>query len=206
MSESRTVAFQVGGVHMGALKITPGEDGSVTPSIVGWDPAALRDAYDRAASKACETGGCAHVAPKPADLTVAEAEAIMSAPSQEDFPPQKTFPGVHGEKATLSGRAPEEGHDRAGAPAPINPATGMHGDYWILSDAERSKGFVRPLRLAYKHLKCGVVTTMNTKLAETYAARPTFYGGTFCAGCRSHFPVGETGEFVWDGTSEKVGT
>jgi hypothetical protein len=28
---------------------------------------------------------------------------------------------------------------------------------------------------------------------------------TFCCGCRAHFPVGEDGEFVWDGTNEKVG-
>jgi hypothetical protein len=33
-----------------------------------------------------------------------------------------------------------------------------------------------------------------------------FYSGTFCCGCGTHFPVGETGEFVWDGTNEKVGT
>lgn len=36
-------------------------------------------------------------------------------------------------------------------------------------------------------------------------AQPDFYGGTFCATCREHFPVGEHGEFVWeDGT--RVGT
>lgn len=53
---------------------------------------------------------------------------------------------------------------------------------------------------------CGTVTTMAQAIAETYARNPTFYGGTFCAGCGTHFPVGEPGEFVWDGTDERVGT
>lgn len=43
-------------------------------------------------------------------------------------------------------------------------------------------------------------------LAETYARDPKFYGGTFCAGCHAHFPVGAGGEFVWDHTEERVGT
>lgn len=53
---------------------------------------------------------------------------------------------------------------------------------------------------------CGIVTTMGQALAETYAREPGFYGGTFCVGCRTHFPVGRDGEFVWDGTVERVGT
>lgn len=91
----------------------------------------------------------------------------------------------------------------AGAPQPIDPATGMHKDYWILSDEERSKGFVRPVRLKYIHKKCGVVTNMNQKIAETYARDPKFYGSTFCCQCREHFPVGE---FYWEGTFEIVGS
>jgi hypothetical protein len=83
---------------------------------------------------------------------------------------------------------------------------GMQKAYVVLSDAERAKGFVRPVRRSYVHLTCGVVTTMGVALAETYARDPEFYSGTFCAGCRKHFPVGEDGEFVWDGTDEKVGT
>src|SRR4051794_8569721 len=47
-------------------------------------------------------------------------------------------------KVTLSGRLPEEWG--SGAPAPIDPATGMHKDYWVLSAEERAKGFVRPVR------------------------------------------------------------
>ena len=76
----------------------------------------------------------------------------------------------------------------------------------VLSADERAKGFVRPVRRSYIHQKCGSVTTMGQALAETYARQPSFYSGTFCVACRSHFPVGEDGEFVWDGTNEKVGT
>lgn len=107
-------------------------------------------------------------------------------------------------RTTLSGRPPES-LTEAGAPAPIDPATGMHRDYWVLPDEERAKGFVRPVRESYRHEPCGTVTTMGRKLAETYARDPKFYGATFCVGCRAHRPVGEAGEFVWlDGS--KVGT
>jgi hypothetical protein len=82
---------------------------------------------------------------------------------------------------------------------------GQQKCYLILSDGER-KELVRPLRYSYRHLKCGVVTTMADKLAETYAADPYFYSGTFCVGCGSHFPVGEDGEFVWTDDETKVGT
>lgn len=88
----------------------------------------------------------------------------------------------------------------------IDPTTGMQKGYVVLSEAERAKGFVRPVRRAYVHEKCGAVTTMGRALAETYARDPKFYSGTFCARCRNHFPVGERGEFRWDGTDEKVGT
>lgn len=86
------------------------------------------------------------------------------------------------------------------------PRKGQQKAYVVLSDDERAKGFVRPVRLAYRHDKCGVVTRMGMALAETYARDPYFYSGTFCCGCGTHFPVGEDGEFVWDGTDERVGT
>lgn len=88
----------------------------------------------------------------------------------------------------------------------IDPETGQQRGYVVLAEEERAKGFVRPVRRSYRHLTCGVVTTMGLTLAETYARDPAFYSGTFCAGCSSHFPVGEDGEFVWDGTDERVGT
>lgn len=53
---------------------------------------------------------------------------------------------------------------------------------------------------------CGTVTTMGRALAETYARDPAFYGSTFCCGCGAHYRVGADGEFVWDGTEERVGT
>ncbi len=105
---------------------------------------------------------------------------------------------------TTDGKPPRPGYENAGAPAPVK-ANGQHEAYWVLSEEERKKGFVRPVREAYKHEKCGTVTTMGLALAETYAADPTYYGATFCCYCRAHFPVGEHGEFVWlDGT--KVGS
>jgi hypothetical protein len=100
---------------------------------------------------------------------------------------------------------------------PINPRTspvpnseklsdGQHVDHWILSDEDRAKGFIRPVRRSYIHEKCGGKTSMPLKIAETYAAKPDFYGSTFCVNCGDYFPVGAEGEFLWDGTNEKVGT
>jgi hypothetical protein len=88
----------------------------------------------------------------------------------------------------------------------IDPSTGQQKAYVVLSQEERAKGFVRPVRRSYVHEKCGATTTMGQALAETYARDPSFYSGTFCSTCRAHFPVGAAGEFVWAGTSEKVGT
>ena len=78
--------------------------------------------------------------------------------------------------------------------------------YLVLSKEERAKGFVRPVRRAYKHLTCGAITTMSLEIAETYARRPTYYGATYCVQCQMHRPVGEDGEFVWDSDGTKVGT
>lgn len=135
-------------------------------------------------------------------------------------------------------------------------SNGQQKGYVVLSADERKRGFVRPVRVSYRHVGpigpkhplrdltaeehrrydqygylkykeypagnticgrfwtaemlerkgCGAVTTMGIALAETYARKPDFYGGTFCCGCGSHFPVGAHGEFVWDGTEERVGT
>lgn len=140
----------------------------------------------------------------------------------------------------------------------IDPRTGMQREYLVLSEAERARGFIRPVRQVYVHVgnggpkhptrsltdeereryegegyalfeiypesaapasgrywtnadlaaatRCGTKTTMGLAIAETYARNPSFYGGTFCMNCREHFPVGKDGEFVWDGTDERVGT
>jgi hypothetical protein len=138
-------------------------------------------------------------------------------------------------------------------------ANGQQKEYVVLSDAERLKGFVRPVRRCYKHVGalgpahplrdlttekveryaickyvkfeayndpkssvtgrfwtqaqldnigkgCGSVTAMAHDIAETYARDFAFYGSTFCVGCGTHLPVGAAGEFVWEGTNERVGT
>lgn len=88
----------------------------------------------------------------------------------------------------------------------IDTATGMQRDYVVLTDEERAKGFVRQVRRSYVHTTCGTMTTMGVKLAETYARDPGFYSATFCVKCKGHFPVGASGEFTWEGSTEKVGT
>lgn len=79
----------------------------------------------------------------------------------------------------------------------------QHEVYLVLSEEERAKGFVRPVRATYRHDHCGRTTEMSTALAETYARDPAFYGATYCCTCRAHFPVDQ---FVWDGTNERVGS
>jgi hypothetical protein len=88
--------------------------------------------------------------------------------------------------------------------------------YLVLSEEDRAKGFVRPVRRTYVHWTqedgspvphlvlstkgfkgCGVATTMSLALAETYARDPKFYGATYCVGCQMHLPVSE---FTWDAT------
>lgn len=88
---------------------------------------------------------------------------------------------------------------------PDTEPTEQQEAYLVLPEEERAKGFVRPVRNAYRHLVCGEVTTMNQAIAETYARNPSFYGGTFCIYCLVHRPIGAEGEFEWlDGS--KVGT
>ena len=102
----------------------------------------------------------------------------------------------------------------------IEQDTGMQKCYLVLSDEERAKGFVRPLRRSYTHLVCGGSTRMGLALCETYARDPNFYGGTYCATCRTHFKLrgynapkpieGKEGGwgyfFVWDEDGEGVGS
>jgi len=130
--------------------------------------------------------------------------------------------------------------------------------YLVLSEEEKAKGFVRPVRTSYKHVGiagpkyplrdltakehelydefgyakyeeyppntaalgkfwtqeelnkigkgCGAITYMGQAIAETYSRNPKFYGLTYCCGCGKHLLVGEDGEFVWDGTNERVGS
>jgi hypothetical protein len=108
---------------------------------------------------------------------------------------------------TTDPRDPRLGHGADREPRPQQEV------YLVLSEQERAKGFVRPVRRAYRHQdpECGVVTTMGAALAETYARDPGFYGATYCCGCRMHRPVGQHGEFTWmtsagEDTANLVGT
>lgn len=92
---------------------------------------------------------------------------------------------------------PRLGHGPDMSPQPQNEV------YLVLSDEERAKGFIRPIRRSYIHIACGGVTRMGLKLAETYAVDPNFYGYTYCVHCGQHLPVSE---FFWDGTDQKVGS
>lgn len=97
---------------------------------------------------------------------------------------------------------------------------GQQKGYVVLTPEERAKGFVRPVRKTYIHVGlrphmngcvlikpgehgCGTRTTMGVAIAETYARDPGFYSATFCCGCQKHRPLAE---FVWEGTSEIVGS
>lgn len=157
-------------------------------------------------------------------------------------------------RITTDPNDPDLTHGVDAAPVPQAAA------YLVLSDEERAKGFIRPVRRACTHVGppgpthptrpltaeevadgkeavgwvafepypegsgrgrgrywtqaeldavgkgCGATTTMGTAIAETYARRPSFYGATYCVHCARHLPVGEDGEFVWEGTTERVGT
>jgi hypothetical protein len=98
---------------------------------------------------------------------------------------------------------PRLGHGSNDTPVPQNEA------YLVLSEEERAKGFVRPLRRAYLHVGldgksgCGTLTIMGLALCETYARDPKFYGATYCCGCQMHRPVAE---FIWDHDGEVVGS
>jgi hypothetical protein len=100
---------------------------------------------------------------------------------------------------------------------------GLQDAYLVLSESEREKGFVRPVRNAYVHWYmldgsdvpnvitttkgmggCGALTTMSGDIAETYARNPKFYGATYCVGCKAHYPVDQ---FHWDKfPDQKVGS
>ncbi len=85
---------------------------------------------------------------------------------------------------------------------------GQQEIYLVLSEEERSKGFVHPVRDAYEHLACGSVTTMDQDLAETIARNPQFYGSAMCVFCETHFSLrlrGGAPAFVWEEDGTPVG-
>ena len=143
-----------------------------------------------------------------ADVIASECSKAVIAAREKLFEAKRAAAAkipVDRDARMLSGGKQVDGDHRE-----IDPASGQQKGYVVLTPAERAKGFVRPVRDAYRHLKCGKITTMGRDIAETYARDPGFYSGTFCTTCRGHFPVGENGEFTWyemDGTEgPRVGT
>jgi len=85
---------------------------------------------------------------------------------------------------------------------------GQQKAYLVLSEEERAKGFLLPVRCSYRHIACGSVTTMGQAIAETYSRDPFFYGGTFCCACGKHFNLrNEDGSdaFLWEPDGAPVG-
>lgn len=80
--------------------------------------------------------------------------------------------------------------------------------YLVLTEEERAKGFVRPVRQSYIHKLCGQKTTVGLAIAETYARNPKYYSGTFCCSCGKHFDLGPPWEanFIWYPDGEPVGS
>lgn len=68
---------------------------------------------------------------------------------------------------------------------------------------DEARGFVRPLRRLYVHEVCGTTSRIPTDLAETFARNPAAYERAWCDECDQLCPVGE---FVWQGTDERMGT
>lgn len=100
-------------------------------------------------------------------------------------------------KLTTDPNDPDLGHGADTGPVEQNKK------YLILSEEERAKGFVRPVRRSYIHDKCGVETKMGLALCETYARDPKFYGSTYCVGCSMHLPVSQ---FKWAEDGAVVGS
>jgi len=138
-------------------------------------------------------------------LTPEEMRAVQRSPAWSDvLKPVRDLilssfaPPADRSKTMLTDGSPVTADHRT-----IQAGSGMQKAYVVLTDDERSKGFVRPLRDTYTHLNCGTDTTMGRKIAETYARDPGFYNGTFCVHCHTHRPLSE---FVWKGTEEQVGS
>jgi hypothetical protein len=53
---------------------------------------------------------------------------------------------------TSDGREPEIEHGHGPAPTDKRRPDGQHEAHWVLSDEERAKGFIRPVRRSYRHV------------------------------------------------------
>ena len=113
---------------------------------------------------------------------------------------------IRNKRCTVKGKALDPKNAPVGTPTDETLSDGQKADHYVLCKEDRDKGYVEPLRTSYVHELCGSLTKMPMACAETYAVQPEYYGSTFCCGCGGYFPVGETGQFVWDGSDQKVGT
>lgn len=106
--------------------------------------------------------------------------------------------GIEGPKFPLRDLTPEEQEmfaEEGYVKFEVYPEGGTAiGHYWTQKDLDSvGKG-------------CRETTVMGLELSETYARNPYFYGSTYCVGCQMHRPVGRYGEFIWVGTTDRVGT
>lgn len=139
----------------------------------------------------------AETAARETDKAVIDARAKLESAKREAA---AAIPVDRSQRECIGGADPHDADHRELKP------NGQQRDYVVLSAAERAKGFIKPVRRSYIHLKCGTLTTMGRTLAKTYARDPGFYSGTFCCGCGTHFTFGQPdGDFVWDGTDERLG-
>lgn len=118
------------------------------------------------------------------------------------------------------------GKSVAGDHTEIDPITKQQKGYVVLAAEDRRVPESKAVRMTYVHTGakpegeefdidnmdlrtiyerfggCGNVTRMSRDIAETMAADPSFYTGTFCSGCKKHFPLNQ---FMWENTKEFLG-
>jgi hypothetical protein len=84
-----------------------------------------------------------------ADLVREPVATGAGAAGKSPFPELDVEPVDRTQRESTSGRVvTTEGP----APDPETDATGQHKGYWVLSEEERAKGFVRPVRRKYRHV------------------------------------------------------
>ncbi len=104
-------------------------------------------------------------------------------------------------KVATSGITP--GYEDAPAPGPVGPS-GQHTSYWVLSEEERAKGFVRPVRRSYVHVG---PTGPTSPLRELTAEEKERYAEFNYVGYEAYGPdkAPVTGRFWTQEQLDKVG-
>lgn len=93
------------------------------------------------------------------------------------------------------------GYEDAPAPGPLK-TNGQHTSYWILSDEERAKGFVRPVRRSYRHVGRRHPATLRDLTEEEKARYAEFKYAAFEAYPEERLPV--TGRFWTQAELDKI--